>query len=66
MYDDIRDTLFTDICNIKKDFRDQPVDSQFILIMSDPLYFKFVSKAMYCNKQTAVCDAPIIYNVKIN
>ena len=48
MYDDIRDTLFADICNIKRDFCDLTVDSQFILIMSDPLYFKFVSKAMYC------------------
>ena len=48
MYDDIRDTLFADICNTKRDFCDLTVDSQFILIMSDPLYFKFVSKAMYC------------------
>ena len=48
MYDDIRDTLFADICNIKRDFCDLTVDSQFILITSDPLYFKFVSKAMYC------------------
>ena len=48
MYDDIRDTLFADICNIKRDFCDLTVDSQFILIMSDPLCFKFVSKAMYC------------------
>ena len=48
MYDDIRDTLFADICNIKRDFCDLTVDSQFIRIMSDPLYFKFVSKAMYC------------------
>ena len=48
MYDDIRDTLFADICNIKRDFCDLTVDSQFILIMSDPQYFKFVSKAMYC------------------
>ena len=47
-YDDIRDTLFADICNIKRDFCDLTVDSQFILIMSDPLCFKFVSKAMYC------------------
>ena len=39
MYDDIRDTLFADICNIKRDFCDITVDSQFILIMSDPLYF---------------------------
>ena len=31
MYDDIRDTLFADICNIKRDFCDLTVDSQFIL-----------------------------------
>ena len=63
MYDDIRDTLFTDICKLQRDFSDLPVDSQFILIMSDLLYFKFVSKAMYnlYVKQTAVCDVPIIY-----
>ena len=48
MYDDIRDTLFTVICNTKINFRDLPVDSQFILIMSDPLHFKFVSNPMYC------------------
>ena len=41
-------TLFADIYNIKRDFCDLTVDSQFILIMSDPLCFKFVSKAMYC------------------
>ena len=62
MFDDIRHTLFTDGCNIKSDFRDLPVDSQFISIMSDPRCFKFIAKAMYCIfKQTTVCDALIIY-----
>ena len=55
MYDDIRDTLFADICNTKRDFCDLTVDSQFILIMSDPLCFKFVSKAMYCISKRRRC-----------
>ena len=47
LYTDIRDQLFIEICNITSPFQTLTPDDQFLMIMSDPQYYKCASKAMY-------------------
>ena len=48
-YDDIRTVAFESICRITPCFTTKILsnEDQFIQIMSNPLYYKIVSKAMY-------------------
>ena len=47
IYDDISDRLFTEICGISFQFRNLPLDNQFLQIMSNPQFYRAVSRAMY-------------------
>ena len=47
MYNEIREGLFVAISTIEINFRQLPIDTQFLEILSNPLYYRFVSKAMY-------------------
>ncbi len=47
IFDDIRCKVLEDIGNITEGFSNLSLDEQFIQIMSNPQYFKIVSKAMY-------------------
>ena len=44
---DIRNQLFKEICNISSHFPALIQDEQFIQIMSNPLYYRCASRAMY-------------------
>ena len=46
-YDDIRAVAFESICRITPGFTNISNEDQFIDIMSNPLYYKIVSKAMH-------------------
>ena len=60
MYNEIRESLFVTISTIEINFRQLLIDNQFLEILSNPLYYRFVSKAMYAIlKQTSVCHAKI-------
>ena len=47
MYNEIREGLFVAISTIEINFRQLPINTQFLEILSNPLYYRFVSKAMY-------------------
>ena len=47
MYVDIRSILIRSICTLTVDFLNKPQEEQFIELLSNPLYYKVVSKAMY-------------------
>ena len=47
MYNEIREGLFVAISTIEINFRQLSIDTQFLEILSNPLYYRFVSKAMY-------------------
>ena len=47
MYRDIRHNLFNEITTVKLDFREQSIDTQFLEILSNPRYYRSVSKAMH-------------------
>ena len=47
LYTDIRDQLFKDICDISSLFPTLIQDEQFIHVMSNPLYYRCASRAMY-------------------
>ena len=46
-YDDIKTFVFKSICRIIPGFTNISNEDQFIQIMSNPLYYKIVSKAMH-------------------
>ena len=48
LYTDIRDQLFIEICDITSHFQTLTPDDQFLMIMSDPQYYRCASRAM-CN-----------------
>ena len=48
LYTDIRDQLFIEICDITSHFQTLTPDHQFLMIMSDPQYYRCASRAM-CN-----------------
>ena len=47
LYTDIRDQLFKEICDISSYFPALIQDEPFIQIMSNPLYYRCASRAMY-------------------
>ena len=47
MYVDIRTSLLQSVSTITSDFLNKPQDEQFIELLSNPLYYKVGSKAMY-------------------
>ena len=47
MYRDIRHNLFNEITTVELDFREQSIDTQFLEILSNPRYYRSVSKAMH-------------------
>ena len=54
MYRDIRHDLFNEkkkkineITTVELDFREQSIDTQFLEILSNPRYYRSVSKAMH-------------------
>ena len=47
LYTDIRDQLFIEICDITSHFQTLTPDDQFLMIMSDPQYYRCASRAMY-------------------
>ena len=47
IYDDIRDRLFTEICGISFQFRNLPLDSQFLQIMSNPQFYRAASRTVH-------------------
>ena len=47
MYRDIRHNLFNEITTVELDFREQSIDTQFLEILSNPLLYRSVSKAMH-------------------
>ena len=47
VFDDIRLQLMVSISKFNQDFKNLPLQEQFTQIMSNPLYYKIVSKAMH-------------------
>ena len=47
LYTDIRDQLFIEICDITSYFQTLTPDVQFLMIMSNPQYYRCASRAMY-------------------
>ena len=47
LYDDIRNVLFDEICNITSNFLDLTMQEQFLEIMSNPRYYRIAAKVMY-------------------
>ena len=47
VFDDIRLQLIVSISEFNQDFKNLPLQEQFTQIMSNPLYYKIVSKAMH-------------------
>ena len=47
LYTDIRDQLFTEITEISCQFSTLTVDDQFLKVMSNSLYYRAASRAMY-------------------
>ena len=48
LHTDIRDQLFIEICDITSHFQTLTPDDQFLMIMSDPQYYRCASRAMCC------------------
>ena len=47
VFDDIRLPFMVSISEFNRDFKNLPLQEQFTQIMSNPLYYKIVSKAMH-------------------
>ena len=46
LYDDIRNQLILDVNNINPSFQDLSLQERFIQLMSNPIYYRVVSKAI--------------------
>ena len=46
LYDDIRDQLILDVNNINPSFQDLSPQERFIQLVSNPIYYRVVSKAI--------------------
>ena len=46
LYDDIRDQLILDVNNNNPSFQDLSLQERFIQLMSNPIYYRVLSKAI--------------------